>query len=163
MRISIISFTERGNALAVQIKRKLAEYCKFSKSENALQEGHGAEVCADLYCKRRERVQKEMAAQISGNKMAEDADEAGELAESKWIDCSLQQWTREQFAMGRPMVFIGACGIAVRSVAPHLKSKLTDSPVLVIDEAGKYVIPVLSGHVGGANALAKLLAQLLDA
>lgn len=63
---------------------------------------------------------------------------------------------------GRPLVFIGAVGIAVRGIAPMVKDKLTDSPVIVIDEMGKYVIPILSGHVGGANALAKKLADLIE-
>ena len=63
----------------------------------------------------------------------------------------------------KALVFIGACGIAVRAIAPNIVSKLTDSPVLVIDERGKFVIPVLSGHVGGANELAHLLSKKLGA
>ena len=71
---------------------------------------------------------------------------------------NLNAWTKEQFSLRNAIIFIGACGIAVRTIAPFLKDKLTDSPVLVLDEAGNYVIPLLSGHVGGANEIALLLA-----
>lgn len=60
-------------------------------------------------------------------------------------------------------VFIGAAGIAVRYIAPWVKDKYTDSPVLVIDEKGQYVIPLLSGHVGGAVALADEVADMIGA
>lgn len=60
-------------------------------------------------------------------------------------------------------IFIGAAGIAVRYIAPWVKDKYTDSPVLVIDEKGKYVIPLLSGHVGGAAALADEIADMIRA
>lgn len=60
-------------------------------------------------------------------------------------------------------VFIGAAGIAVRYIAPWVKDKYTDSPVLVIDEKGNYVIPLLSGHVGGAAALADEVSDMLGA
>ena len=76
---------------------------------------------------------------------------------------NLNAWTKEQFSLRNVILFIGACGIAVRTIAPFLKDKLTDSPVLVLDEAGNYVIPLLSGHVGGANEIALLLAELLGA
>ncbi|MBR4706841.1 MAG: cobalt-precorrin 5A hydrolase [Pseudobutyrivibrio sp.] len=62
-----------------------------------------------------------------------------------------------------PIVFIGATGIAVRQISPFINDKLTDSPVIVIDELGHFVISILSGHVGGANALAKELAECLEA
>lgn len=76
---------------------------------------------------------------------------------------SLSDWTQKNFIEHRAMIFIGAVGIAVRSIAPYLKDKLSDPPVLVVDELGNYVIPILSGHVGGANELAKLLAKELGA
>lgn len=61
------------------------------------------------------------------------------------------------------MIFVGSCGIAVREIASHVKSKQTDPAVIVVDELGKFVIPLLAGHIGGANALALRLAQSLDA
>ncbi len=63
----------------------------------------------------------------------------------------------------KALLFIGAAGIAVRMIAPHVKDKFTDSPVLVMDEQGDYVIPLLSGHVGGAVELAKEIAEKMDA
>lgn len=60
-------------------------------------------------------------------------------------------------------VFICATGIATRKIAPLLRDKLTDPAVLVIDERGQFVIPLLSGHVGGANELAKALSKVLGA
>lgn len=72
-------------------------------------------------------------------------------------------WAKVRMEQRHALIFIGACGIAVRAVAPHLRGKLSDSPVLVLDEEGRYVIPILSGHMGGANALAFLLSERMGA
>ena len=58
------------------------------------------------------------------------------------------EWTKDAFEKYDAIVFVGAAAIAVRSIAPCLKDKLTDPAVLVVDEKSQYVIPILSGHVG---------------
>lgn len=67
------------------------------------------------------------------------------------------------FALYDQIIFFVSLGAVVRLIAPHLKSKDEDPGVLVVDDAGEFVIPVLSGHVGGANAYAEQLAALLGA
>ena len=79
------------------------------------------------------------------------------------IDPPLSEWAGKYFHCVDAMIFIGACGIALRATAPHIMSKLHDPAVIVIDEAGRYVIPVLSGHIGGANSLARDIAGFLGA
>lgn len=61
------------------------------------------------------------------------------------------------------LIFIGACGIAVRAIAPFLKHKMEDPGVLVMDECGTYVISLLSGHVGGANEFARKVGEMTGA
>ena len=73
---------------------------------------------------------------------------------SAWIG---QYWGKEAF------LFIGASGIAVRLIASWVKDKFTDSPVLVMDERAEYVIPLLSGHVGGAVEIAREIAGSVGA
>ena len=70
---------------------------------------------------------------------------------------------RTSFSSMDALIFIGACGIAVREIAPYLVSKKTDPAVLCIDEKMQFVIPLLSGHIGGANDLARRLAGALGA
>lgn len=65
------------------------------------------------------------------------------------------------FAGFDQLIFFVSLGAVVRLIAPHLKSKDEDPGITVIDDAGQFVIPVLSGHVGGANACADLIAELI--
>ena len=60
-------------------------------------------------------------------------------------------------------IFIGAMGICVRTIAPHVKDKHTDPAVVCVDSLGLYAIAVLSGHVGGANELTKKVADIIGA
>lgn len=84
-----------------------------------------------------------------------------EVSDAAYVT-DLKEWAGECFLARKAILFIGACGIAVRTIAPFLESKLTDSPVLVMDENGQFVIPILSGHVGGANEIARNISRLLD-
>ncbi len=79
------------------------------------------------------------------------------------VEEGLSDWTKEHFQKKEALVFIGASGIAVRAISPYVNDKLSDPAVLVIDEGGSFVIPILSGHYGGANGLARNLADKLNA
>ena len=67
------------------------------------------------------------------------------------------------FAGYDQLVFFVSLGAVVRLIAPHLKSKDEDPGVTVVDDAGQFVIPVLSGHVGGANEWSERIASLIGA
>ena len=69
----------------------------------------------------------------------------------------------EYFSWADQILFIGSTGMAVRAIAPWVRDKKHDPGVLVADEGGTFVISLLSGHIGGANALANRLAQIIGA
>ena len=76
---------------------------------------------------------------------------------------SASVWAERGFREAQALVFVCAVGIAVRGIAPWVRDKTTDPAVLVLDEGGRFVIPLLSGHLGGANELAVALAEKLGA
>ena len=136
MKVSIISFTLKGIELSLKIKKAFS-----GKTEEDL--------CLYTKCSHAEKS-------LTERKLTEK-----NLAESglSYVEQPLTEWTGEQMKKRRSLLFIGACGIAVRAIAPFLTDKLNDVPVLVMDEQGRFVIPVLAGHVGGANELAVSLAE----
>lgn len=73
------------------------------------------------------------------------------------------QQIQKFFINNHPLIFITATGIAVRALAPVIKSKYSDPPVLVMDEQGQFVIPLLSGHQGGANEWGREVSELIKA
>ena len=76
---------------------------------------------------------------------------------------SLKENVKKAFHSCQALIFVSASGIAVRLIAPYINDKLSDPAVIVIDEKATFVIPVLSGHVGGANELSRILANKLGA
>ena len=75
----------------------------------------------------------------------------------------MNNFVAEIFTKFDAIIFICAAGIAVRMIAPHVVSKLSDPAVIVIDERGKNVISLLSGHVGGGNNLTLEIAKKINA
>ena len=136
MKICIVSFTKKGYELSCDIAYKL------EKSEY--------EVEVFTKCSR-----------LSDENIKNSTDE--NYRNTGYISQNISDWTAAQMSEKKAMIFIGACGIAVRAIASSVNNKLKDSPVIVIDELGQFVIPILSGHVGGANELAVLLAALMNA
>jgi cobalt-precorrin 5A hydrolase len=70
---------------------------------------------------------------------------------------------RRLFKSGAPLIFVAPCGVAVRAIAPLIKDKRADPPVVVVDAGARWVVSLLSGHEGGANGLAFQVAAILDA
>ena len=69
----------------------------------------------------------------------------------------------ELFSWADAMIFVGSCGIAVREIAPHVHDKRIDPAIVCIDELGRFVIPLLSGHIGGSNDVALKIANHINA
>jgi precorrin-4 C11-methyltransferase len=73
---------------------------------------------------------------------------------------SLPVFLKENFQTADLLIFIGAMGICVRSIAPFIQDKASDPAVINMDLQGKYVQSVLSGHKGGANEYAQQIAKI---
>ncbi|MDO5389218.1 MAG: cobalamin biosynthesis protein [Clostridia bacterium] len=80
-----------------------------------------------------------------------------------WEEKSIEGCISENIENTNVIVFVGAVGIAVRSIAPFVKHKSKDPAVVVIDETGKFCISLLSGHMGGGNELTDKIARMTGA
>lgn len=141
MKLSIISFTENGIVLSEKIAVAVRE-----------------KACNDISAPMEIKLYTKCSAYAIGEHR-----NGNEKQTPEFVENGISEWTKEQFEERNTLLFIGASGIAVRAIAPYITDKLHDSPVLVIDEKGQYVIPLLSGHVGGANELAVFIAEKIGA
>lgn len=79
------------------------------------------------------------------------------------IEPDLSTFTAQLFVQHKTLVYVMATGIVVRSIARHLVGKTVDPAVVVLDERGQFAISLLSGHLGGANAVASEIALAINA
>ncbi len=84
---------------------------------------------------------------------------AGQDERFRKTELRLPQWTAEHWDRDL-LIYVGALGIAVRGIAGCVASKVTDPAVVVLDERKNFCIPLLSGHLGGANAWALKIAEI---
>ena len=128
--ISIIAFTEAGCRFA----------CRLGEAFAHEEDGAGGDVNVGVYASAR-------VARVSA------------CANVRAVE-SLGAWTAERFAADDALVFVGAPGIAVRAIAPYVRDKFSDPAVVSVDEQGRHAVSLLSGHVGGANQLARAVARV---
>ncbi len=100
-------------------------------------------------------------------KLRDDLRQKGELeklgSEKIFWFKNLRDLVSEIFKSYDALIFVVSLGALIRIISPHLKSKEEDPAILCIDDAGRFVISVLSGHQGGANELTQQVAKIINA
>ncbi|MCI8948792.1 MAG: cobalt-precorrin 5A hydrolase [Lachnospiraceae bacterium] len=139
-QLALICFTAKGAVLC----REIAEALK--------QDGF----CCQGYIKR-SKTEKGGSSEKGNAGQTDD----GEYFGLEPVKEPLTEWAGKQFKQADGLIFIGAAGIAVRASARWIQDKFLDPAVVVVDEKGQFVIPILSGHVGGANKLAQRISRYI--
>ncbi len=143
---SILCFSPPGKETA----RRLREYLKSAYPDWNVK----------VFAKGRFAAESEPDARPEGLAAAKTVTEHADVIP---LTASLADWGKQHFAQDDCLIFVGSAGIAVRTIGPLAVSKKTDPAVLVVDDRLQYVIPILSGHLGGANAIACRLAAMTGA
>ncbi|MGH1540638.1 MAG: cobalamin biosynthesis protein [Arenicella sp.] len=113
--------------------------------------------------KKNARSMRIVALTAAGKRLAEHLQQQFPNSEIWFKPQPFTQQIQTAFKAGHGLIFICSTGIVMRTLAPVLKTKYEDPPVLVLDETGHFVVPMLSGHEGGANDLAAQVAKCLEA
>lgn len=158
MKIQMIAFTEKGYRLAEQLR---AHWITTTDAEAPLIQLHAKTEALSAISDPRslQDIVGEWFTKPVGDTDGKKVSVSGSEEESGVCVSGAGGSDRSYDAI----IFVGATGIAVRAIAPFIHGKSVDPAVLVIDEAGRYVISLLSGHLGGANALARTAAALIEA
>lgn len=140
-RAAVIAFTRTGAALGARLMQQMKEW----KTELFVPE----------------RIRAEGKKRDKAEEKTEQDDLQG--IELHPLSPDSRTWLKVNWNVYQGFVFVSAVGIAVRLIAPCLKDKLTDPAVVALDETARFSIPLASGHVGGANRLAEMIAERLGA
>lgn len=141
IKIRAVCFTQKGVDLLRKLNRGVAEANVSSASDS------NTNSIAETGFKLQMFIKSDSIAEVDGFEK---------------VNGELSDWVRAGFEQGDAILFVGAMGIAIRMIAPFVSDKLADSPVIVTDDNGIHVIPVLSGHVGRANEIAYLISDVLE-
>lgn len=106
-------------------------------------------------------VATKLKSKISGSRMWLHESVPGSWEAQRFT--SVYELTAQIFSQHSAFIYIAPCGVAVRSVAPHLRNKKQDPAVVVVDVLGRWSVSLVSGHEGGANDLALQVANILSA
>lgn len=160
MKLAVISFTVNGTRLNRKLCAALSE--KLQNGANPMKPALSETCTQNTKLKTNAATRDEIPIFCYvKSKQPPVLEEAGKQPECMVWQRSLNDWAREMFASMDALIFIGATGIAVRAIAPFVQDKFYDPAVLVMDELGQFCIPLLSGHVGGANELAETISRLI--
>lgn len=160
MKLAVISFTVNGTRLNRKLCATLSE--KLQNGANPMSSALLETCIQNTKLKTNTDARDEISVFCYvKSKQPPVLEEAGKQPECMVWQRPLNDWAREMFAAMDALIFIGATGIAVRAIAPLVQDKFYDPAVLVMDELGQFCIPLLSGHVGGANELAETISRLI--